>query len=571
MKVCHHRSKRPLACVGEPADFARRWLHKLLVVLAILSSSAVHAMPQELFEGVVRFELESGNHFDALVLMDQAHAKRDPVSYAAALKGFNMDSGVEALMEQISSADQELSPNDYFQIGRIEYDSDRCVPALKAFKHLKNKLGLEEKQEWAFYRANCFIKLGSDVRAAQVLSDILSGIWVSHAYFNLAMSYAETSSVKTKSLVALRVAASLNAGETLAEKELNDRIYYAAGAIYLNEEKPDLATEFFKKVNLDSATAPQALYLNGVANLQLNDFRAATQNWFSVKKYPVIHTGVAESLLAIPYAYERSGYVSQALEAYLEASSTFEKELQTIDKVSALLAEHGFQRVLVDESELEGLEWFLAKDVARNTQRAAYYSFLAEDEAIYDAIELLLEMKMLRESLSFWASQLKVYKGSLTKKQRDFASRSAAFKPAQVKAEIKEFGKRSRELRQSPEANPKLIEQLQLDRIPKSLDALSQRLAALQNKIAKGRDRLKSQLSQSQALNKRIVGGSRELDDLIRKLDDYITDKALARMVLLKQTMQANFERSEQGLIHILENIAVSNTSRRNLLDGRYQ
>jgi len=545
------------------------WLVCLMLFASVRSDAS--DLPDELYRGMVQFQLDSGNHFDALVYMDQTYIENDPLSYAAALNGFNMDGSVASIMDVIRSQKKELGSNELFRLGQIEYDSGNCIPALKAFKQLKNKLGLEKKQEWAFYRASCFIKLGSDTRAAQVLSDILSGIWISHAYYNLAMSYAETNSVKTKALVALRVAASLNEGESKAEQELNDRIHFAAGAIYLNEGKPDFATDFFKKVHLDSDTAPQALYLNGVAQLELNDFRSATQSWFSVKKYPVIHTGVAESLLAIPYAYERSGYVSQALEAYLEASTTFEKELQTIDKVSQSLKKHGFRRVLIEEDQLEGLEWFLAKDVARNTQRAAYYSYLAEDAGVYDSIELMLEMIMLRDSLQFWSSQLDVYQRSLKTKSQTFSQQSARFKPQSVNRKIAEFRKRANALNDASELSAPLARQLQIDRLPASVSALESRLKNLEQKIKRGRGRLDAQLAESAALKKRIQGKAVVLDGLIEELNDHITLKALERMAGLKQHMQANFERSEQGLVHILESIAESNQSRSNPLDGRYQ
>ncbi len=548
-------------------------LLRLFIFLAsFFAPATTYAMPDELYQGMVRFNLDSGKHFNALVLMDEGYQQLDPIGYAGALQGFKLTQNVDALLEKSTQQAGDLDEADWFRIGKIYYAQGQCIPALKAFKRLKNKLGLADKQEWAFYRSNCFNKLGSNSRSAQVLSsDILSGLWISHAYYNLAMSYATSSADKTKALVALRVASSLNENESREEKALNDRINYAAGALYLNEKKPDYALEFFKKVHLDSTTAPQALYMNGVAHLEQNDFRAATQSWFSVKKYPLIHSGVAESLLAIPYAYERAGYVSQALEAYVEASTSFEKELETVDKLKVLINKHGIQKVLIDETELEGLEWFLAKDIAKNTRRAAYYSYFAGDDDIYEMIELLLEMRALDEGLAFWSGQLKVFEKALSNKQQSFNRRSKSFDRKTIEREIEGFKKRFASISAKPAYNEKLAAELYFDRVPASLEALQKRFVALEGKIGKGKGRIKSQLKELHALDKKIGAKKKRLAAFIKKLDEGLKVLVLAKLEQLRNHMLANFERSEQGLIHILEGVAESSQRKRNPLDGRYQ
>jgi len=529
-------------------------------------------MPSELYEGMVRFELESNDYFDALVLMDENYKKSHQVDYAYALSGFNVSNDVAPLLAGSKKKVNDFTSRDHFNIGKIQYQSDECVPALKSFKKLKNKLSLEYKQQWAFYRSNCFIKLGSNKRSAQVLTDILGGVWASYAYFNLAMSYAEGSRDKTKALIALRVAESLNAGKTREEKSLNDRINLAAGALYLEGGKPGLAVDFFKKVHLDSDTAPKALYLNGLSQLELGDFRSATQSWSSAKTYPLVQQSVAESLLAIPFAYERSGYVSQALEAYLEASSGFEDELDIIDKIDSLLEKYGAQKILIEESEIAGLEWFLAKDVVTNTARASYYNYFMQDAEIYDSVELHSELTMLLDSLEFWSSQLVVFDRSLDDKQKNFKQKSKTFDASSVRKEIEKHRSDIVRIKASSEISPAKAKSLQLQAMTNSIGTLKSRLSSLQDKIKKGKGSLSVQLKKISELSKRIDHVQRRLSDLIGALDKQITEMVRTRLGKLRREMLSNFERAEQGLTHIFEGIAESKQMRKkNLLDGRYK
>ena len=405
-------------------------------------------MPNELYEGMLQFELDRGNYYKALALMEKSYQEEHLIDHVTALKGFNINSDADAILENLrkaikgKSSKTTLTAEDSFNIGRLEYEEGRCKPALRAFKKLKNKLSQEEKQAWIFYRANCFIRLGSNSKAMQILNDTVDGIWASHAYYNLGIAYDESSRNKSKALKAFKLALLLNKGKTDQEKELKNQIYLAVGSLYLNAEKPELSSNFFNKVYLDSIVAPQALYLNGLAKLELNDFRSATQSWFSVKKYPLVNQSVAEALLAIPYAYARSGYVSQALEAYLEASNSFETELKLISKIDGLIKKYGAARILIEDTNIEGLEWFLSKDIVTNTMKATYYSYFMSNYEIYDAVELYSELNMMSESMLFWSSQLNVFSQSLKNKKRNFNQQSKVFDSNTTKKKIEHITNR---------------------------------------------------------------------------------------------------------------------------------
>ena len=528
-------------------------------------------MPDELYEGMIQFELDSGRYFDALVLMDDAYKKSHSINYLSALQGFNIHQNLPALIEQAKNQ-KNLSDADYFSLGRSEYLRDECMSALKLFKKIEGNLPLESKEPLAFYRANCFINLGSNTRAAQSLTGMIGGIWAAYAYYNLAISYASGSRDKTKALVALRVAESLNNGNSKEAKSLNDRINLVAGKLYLESEKKDSAVQFFKKVYLDSESTPPALYFNGLAQLELGDFRAATQAWHSLKHYPLVNQSVSEALLAIPFAFERSGYISQTIEAYLEASNSFEAELEKIDKIDALLTKHGAVKIFIDDSEIEGLEWFLAKDVVKNTTRAAYYQYMMQDYAFYDQVKLYSELSVLQSSLDFWSGQLAVFEKSLRHKVSSFRNKQSTFDAPSVIRDINTQKQELDTLIKEPGMNATLASNLEVEAMKNSIEVLRLRVDSLQQKIQKGEQRLNDQLNDVKRLGQNINSIERDLKRLLGTLGEELTKAARLRLATLRKVMVSNFERSEQGLIHIFEDMAESKQmKKRNLLDGRYQ
>lgn len=547
-----------------------------LLAFGVATITPVNAVAAELapklLEGLVRYDIESGNYFRALVWMDDAFRQAQPVTYAEALHGFGLTEDSSAVIEQLYKAKTTLTPMDRYRLGRLEYETGQCKEALKNLKDLKNDIKPEERQEWAYYRASCSIRLGGNNYAAKALSEELGGLWVAYGYFNLAMSYLSGSTDIKKAIVALRVASEVNPGKSRIERELNDRINVAAGSIYLKDNNPETALEFFKKVHLDSKVASQALYLNGVAYHELDNFRTATQSWTKVQSYPTITSGASEALLAIPFAYERSGYVGQALDAYRSASDIFTGELATIRKLKEALKKYKVRRILIEQSEIAELEWFLKKDVAKNTPRATFYTYLMEDEEIYDTVELLREMSLLGGTMDFWTSQLNVFDVSLQRKHQDFQRKRGQLNADSVRNKVAAFDQRYAALMAQADALQVSKTHLDLDEMTQGLGDLNERMTHLSEITSQGTGRLSAQLDTSRALNQRMQAAKQRLSRMLGQLDDEATVLVVARLEELEQLQMFNFERAEQGLIHILENIAESKVDKKhNPLDGRYR
>ena len=103
-----------------------------------------------------------------------------------------------------------------------------------------------------------------------------------------------------------------------------------------------------------------------------------------------------------------------------------------------------------------------------------------------------------------------------------------------------------------------------------SIHTLNARLKDLTSKVGNGQKILAQQSAQSAKLNKRIKYSRTRLQALIKQLDVLITDSCRQRLADLRLATVANYERAEQGLVHIFQGIAENKTAKKNRLDGRY-
>ncbi|WP_197481414.1 hypothetical protein, partial [Oleiphilus sp. HI0086] len=97
------------------------------------------------------------------------------------------------------------------------------------------------------------------------------------------------------------------------------------------------------------------------------------------------------------------------------------------------------------------------------------------------------------------------------------------------------------------------------------------RLGKLQSKVNNGPKLLSSQLSESAALGQRLAAKKVKIEALLDKLDSEITNVCRQHLSELRKVMMSNYERAEQGLVHIFQGIAENkSTKRKKSKDGRY-
>lgn len=468
----------------------------VLISFAGFAQDAVQAkntstspLPERLATGMMLFELHQGNFFDAIIRSPKVSDEQVIFDLAHSESSFGLTEQAKIRYDKLSNIGKpKTKASSYFQLGVMAYHQSDWSSALQWFKKAEKNIDKKQLPELQYYKASVYIHLDQHNKAAQILGQMNPGSWAAYAYYNLAMSYASMDSEPTRSIISLRVAEALNPKDTAPLVELKDQTSLAAGYLAVQAEDYDKALSFLNQVRVDSDLAPKALYMHGVANASKEQYRAAIQSWYRVKKYPLIDPGVADAFLAIPYAYDKEGYSSKAISTYLEAISVFDKETRNIDKVIQAVAEKGANHVFFESSSLDDIEWFLSDSIATNTPKVAYFKLIMSDSRLHDLAKQSIELEMLYQNLSLWEYNLSIYDDMLRDRIRGYKQRIKTTNTVKRKKRINDIAAEAQRLSKalSEAGNNQNLLAVSAGRTLRrfeSVDALSKRLTSLKTTL----------------------------------------------------------------------------------------
>lgn len=386
----------------------RRFVLVLMAAVLPLKNAAA-TIPEDLQRGLELYHLAQGEGFRVLLDSDFTSPEGE-LNKANAYLNFNLVDDAKRIFTALSeNTDGSIAIRAQKGLADVLYSQNEWVAAEKAYRALLNQYEKDERSQIGYRIIDCMIRQGRSDEAAKQAAKLPEGIWAGYAYYNLGVSYIGESVDPAKSLVAFRVADALNDKKTPGSLFLQDEINFTAGYLSLNSGDADRALTFLDKVRTKQYSTPKALYMRGVAQSQKGDYRNAIQSWYRVKKFPLIQEGVSEAFLAMPYAYEKSGYISKAASSLLEATSVFEKEVITTDKIVKTVKDIGFLNAFFRHSELDDLEWFLSDSVVTNTPKVAYLNAFMEVPGVFEQVRLLKEIDQLETYLKVRRGDIKVF------------------------------------------------------------------------------------------------------------------------------------------------------------------
>ena len=420
-----------------------------------------------------------------------------------------------------------------------------------------NLTGGDSKQEALYYQAELQRQSGKADEAGRTLSKMDSGYWAALGYLNLAADYSRTDQDPSRALVSLRVAEAMVAEDPNASRarSLRNRILLRAGVLSCQRGDFDKALGFLEKVTLDSYLAPQALYFDGLAHAGRENYRAAMQAWHRARKYSLAFPGAADAWLGMGRGYDESGYLGQAGEAYLAASSAFESEQVSLNTLMDNIRHDGAYQALVQSAHQDDVEWFLADSRTLTQPRMAYLLHFMEQPAAQAAVGRVANLERLAQSLRRKNHDIGVFLGALKAFRQH--NGAAGARTAAVARQLSDLSDRLQSLS---------------GRAGSSTQA-AQRLAHIRQTLSALQDR------QDRLLNSRHAGSSGSTDELYRKLkltQSQVTDQqkrlialraraegsldklALAFLQRQSQQIADTLDRTEQQIAHLYEHLALT-------------
>lgn len=272
--------------------------------------------------------------------------------------------------------------------------------------------------------------------------------WNPYALYNLGAAHARAGNFKSAQEFFAELADIDISDLPKRQKEqwaLQDKAYTALGYSYLAEKKYRAAIREFTKVRLEGAFSNQALLGYGWAAVAQEEYDVALKPWQVLRQRSLMQPAVQESLLAIPYAYEKLNAQGEAVAAYQTAEELLAREIQLIRDMRATLtqgelltlvgsdavAQDDANKILRGDGTAEGAPTAVITDDGQNwlkldntsviKTRSTYLKELFAKTRFQTSVLDLRDLLRMQKLLQQWQPKLEAYRELLIEKQ---ASRS---------------------------------------------------------------------------------------------------------------------------------------------------
>lgn len=584
------------------------------LLLADLAHAATPVSDGSLTERLARYALDTGQPDRALHWIWGDTSAAAGMLRGEAYAALGASAQAKDQLEAVRGQGRPLTPQAELVLARANQSLGDVDAAAILLRQLRRSGSGSASQEAAYLQAEQSIEEQAYDQAGQILASAPDGYWTAMGYLNLATAYARQDEDTARSLIALRVARAMlgdRAGET--HPELLQRIQLTAGYLALKSNDPDKAISFLDKVSLNGYHTPQALYLHGLALARKENFRAAMQSWHRARKFPLGFPGAADAWLGMGRAFDESGYLGQAGEAYLGAIAAFEGELVTLNKLKQQVVQQGAFDAVVRTAGSDNVEWFLADSKTLTQPRLAYLMHFMEKPDAQQSVRAVADLERLETALSKRRADLEVFEDMLSRRLARISNRNGLSRldaigeriqalkarrqslqsqldtaaetgkvAAMASGEVAEKLKQVQALRAQKKLTP--AEQERLERLEGVLTWKAQeqfdlarreherQLAGIDRSLeaaARSFGRFDQQLNETPArfadLIARVKAARHKTDALVGRIgnlrqraESQLDEKLMAFLDAQYQVMSAHLDRSEQQIAHLYEYLAMN-------------
>ncbi len=377
----------------------------------------------------------------------QGHGDNPELIAGGVSLAFGMQRHAEAVFNQILQDErrpQAVRDAAWFYLGKLHYTRGDWAAAEQSFARVSNEFKPSLRAQMQSLQINIRIrnKNYADLTLKNIDTDELR--WSPYTLYNLGAAHAREGDFANAQAFFSELAEIDLADNPARRKEqwaLQDKAYTAIGYSYIAEKKYAAAIREFTKVRLDGVFANQALLGYGWAAVAQEEYEQALRPWQLLRTRSLMYPAVQESLLALPYAYEKLGAQGEAVSAYQSAEELLTREIQLIRDMRATLTEgelltligseplsaEDAKKILSGDTSAEGAPTAVVTDDGQNwlkldgtsiiKTRSAYLSELFAKNVFQTAVLDLRDLLRLQTLLQNWLPKLDAYRELLLQKQ----------------------------------------------------------------------------------------------------------------------------------------------------------
>lgn len=378
----------------------------------------------------------------------QGHGDNPELIAGGVSLAFGMQHHAEGVFNQILQDErrpQSVRDAAWFYLGKLHYTRGDWAAAEQSFARVSGEFKPSLRAQMQALQINIRIrnKNYADLTLDDIDVDELRS-WSPYTFYNLGAAHAREGDFASAQNFFSELTEIDLVDNPVRRKEqwaLQDKAYTAMGYSYLAEKKYAAAIREFTKVRLDGVFANQALLGYGWAAIAQEKYDEALRPWQLLRSRSLMYPAVQESLLALPYAYEKLGAQGEAVNAYQSAEELLTREIQLIRDMRATLTE-GELLTLIGSEPLsaedakkilrsntskddaltavvtdDGQNWLKLDGTSIIKTRSAYLSELFAKNAFQTAVLDLRDLLRLRTLLQNWLPKLDAYHDLLLQKQ----------------------------------------------------------------------------------------------------------------------------------------------------------
>lgn len=377
----------------------------------------------------------------------QGHSDNPELIAGGISLAFGMQNHAESVFSQILQDErrpQSVRDAAWFYLGKLYYTRGDWAAAEQSFNRVSADFKPALRAQLQALQINIRIrdKRYAELTPKTVEQSELRG-WNPYALYNLGAAHAREGNF-TQAQLFFNALADIDIAKDprtrATQWALQDKSSTALGYSYLAEKKYAAAIREFTKVRLDGIYANQALLGYGWAAVAQEEYTTALQPWQLLRSRSLIYPAVQESLLALPFAYEKLNAQGEAVAAYELAEELLAREIQLIRDMRATLTEGELltlidakpmaaeeaRKALQNDEEGQGLTAVIADDgqnwlkldgTSIIKTRSAYMSELFAQTRFQTAVLELRDLLRLQRLLQNWQPKLIAYRELLLEKQ----------------------------------------------------------------------------------------------------------------------------------------------------------
>lgn len=378
----------------------------------------------------------------------QGHGDNPELIAGGVSLAFGMQHHAEGVFNQILQDErrpQSVRDAAWFYLGKLHYTRGDWAAAEQSFARVSNEFKPSLRAQMQALQINIRIrnKNYADLTLDNIDADELRS-WSPYTFYNLGAAHAREGDFASAQKFFSELAEIDIVDNPQRRKEqwaLQDKAYTAIGYSYLAEKKYAAAIREFTKVRLDGVFANQALLGYGWAAVAQEEYDVALKPWQLLRSRSLMYPAVQESLLALPYAYEKLGAQGEAVNAYQSAEELLAREIQLIRDMRATLTEgelltligseplsaEDAKKILRPDTTQEGgltavvtddgQNWLKLDSTSIIKTRSAYLNELFAKNTFQTAVLDLRDLLRLQTLLQNWLPKLDAYRDLLLQKQ----------------------------------------------------------------------------------------------------------------------------------------------------------